>query len=434
MKIKNLISILLLLTFIPLITGGCWDRRELEDQAFVIAIGFDKGRNDQILVSFRIGIPSKSGLGQVGGGGGGGGEGSIAKQSSLLTTVEAPSVPAAIILAQGYINRELSLLHTKGIIFGESFAKEGVGQTMEVLSRYRELRRNIFAGVCKGNAYEVLETNAPDLEKSYAKWWEGIKLMSSSQSTHPGTLLHNFLTDTERFDKEATMIYFATNENAAKGDPGKLKTPSSFLKDELGVKAGEIPRKGGNPVEFMGTAVFKGYKLDHVLNLTETQSVRMLTGDFRRTYYVLPVPGQKGKYINIELKQGSAPTIKVSLKDSEPVIEETLFLEGDLLSIHSKENYATDPAKMEKLNQIIEKDLKLRMDQLLKKEQKRGTDILGYGAYAKKNFMTEPEWNRFKWPERFKTAKVNIQVNFAIRRTGMQGEQPEPIIENRWLE
>lgn len=426
MKTKKLVSILLLLTFIPLITIGCWDRRELEDQAFVIAIGFDKGRNNTFLVTFRIGIPSKSGLGQTGGGGGGG-EGSIAKQSSLLTTVEAPSVPAAIILAQGYINRELSLLHTKGIIFGESFAKDGVGQIMGMLARYRELRRNIFAGVCKGNAFEMLQSNAPDLEKSFAKWWEGVKLMSSSQSTQPGTLLHNFLSDIERFDKEATMIYFAANENAAKGAPSEIRAPASFKKGELAVKAGEIPRKGGNPVEFMGTAVFKGDKLDHVLDLTETRSVQLLSGDFRRTFYVVPVPGEKEKYISIELKQGSVPTVKVSSKGPEPVIEETLFLEGDLLSIDTREAYTTDPAKMKKLNQIIENGLKKRLVKLVKKEQKRGTDIFGYGAYAKRNFLTEPEWKQFKWPDRFKTAKVNIKVNFAVRRTGMQGEQPEPV-------
>lgn len=426
MKPKKLVSVLLLLIFFPVILTGCWDRRELEDQAFVIAIGVDKGKNKLLRVTFRIGVPSKTGLGQSGGGGGGG-EGSIAKNASLLTTVEAPSIPAAVILAQGYINRDLSLLHTKGIIFGEAFAKEGVGHTLGFLARYRELRRNIFTGVCKGHAYELLESNAPDLEKSFAKWWEGVKMMSASQSTHPGTLLHEFLSDIERVDKEATMIYFATNDQAEKGNAGKLKAPPSFLKGELGVKAGEIPRAGGNPVEFMGTAVFKGDRLDHILNLTETRSLQMLTGDFKRTFYVIPVPNKKGNYITIELKQGSPPNKKISFKGSEVSIDETLLLEGDLMSLRTDVDYASNPVKMRQLDRIMEKNIEIRLKQLVEKEQKRGIDIVGYGAQAKKYFLTDPEWKHFDWPEQFKKAKINIKVNFAIRRTGMQGEQPGPI-------
>lgn len=428
MRIKRLVSILLLVTFMPLLNAGCWDRRELEDQAFVIAIGFDKGSRDQLLITFRIGIPSKSGLGQAGGGGGGGGEGSIAKQSSLITTVEAPSIPAALILAQGYINRDLSLLHTKGIVFGESFARGGVKQILGILARYRELRRNIFACVCKGNAYDLLENNDPDLEKSYAKWWEGIQLISSSQSTHPGILFHEFLTNLERIDREATMIYLAVNKDSKTGSPDEIKVPASFHEGELGAIAGEIPRKGGNPVEFMGTAVFNSDKLDHVLNLTETRSAQMLTGNFRRTFYVIPVPGKTGRFISIELKQGSPPDVKVLHSGNKISIKETLSLEGDLISMDTNAPYATDPAAMKELNQIVIKNIENRLKNLIKKEQEKGIDVFGYGTYAKRKFLTEREWERYDWPKKFKEAKIDIEVKFSIRRTGMQGDQPGPLV------
>ncbi len=424
MKSRRLISYLILLSLMPFLLAGCWDRRELEDQAFIITIGIDKLENNQSLITFRIGIPSKSGLGQAGGGGGGGGKGSIAEQASLLTTIAAPTIPAAMLLASGYIDRELSLLHTKAVIFGEEFARDGVTNALGILTRNRELRRNIFVAVAKGNAYEFLRNNGPDLEKSYSKYWEGVKLMESAEAIHPGTLLHQFITDAARPDKQPSMIYLAINKNA-EGDPKEIELPPSFKQGKLAIKAGEIPRKGGNKAEYLGTAIFKSGKLIDFLNLTETRSLLMLQGNFKKTFYFLLDPKFEGKQISFDIKQGSPPAVKVSIKGDQISIKEELFLEGDLIGFQSQAEYASSPQALERLNQETSKELEQRLMEVIKKGQKLGLDIVGYGTYAKRNFLTNAEWENFDWIDKFKDAEINLKVNFSIRRTGMQGKQPE---------
>lgn len=427
MKRRKQTSLLLILCLLFLLLSGCWDRKELEDQAFVVTIGIDKGKQNQLLVTFRIGIPSKSGLGQTGGGGQGG-EGSIAEQASLLTTVAAPTIPAAIMLAQGYVNREINLLHTKAVIFGESFARDGVGPILSILARFRELRRNVFICVTEGSAYKLLENNEPDLEKSYAKYWEGVKLMHTSGAIHSGTLFHDFITESARADRQGTMIYLAVNEGSKKGDPGEIKVPDGFLEGQIPVKAGEIPRKGGNKVEYLGTAVFKGDKMKLILDLTETQSLLMLSGNFHRTLYTVPDPEVENKYIPLEIKQGSLPRISVSIQGDKIKIKETLSLEGDLIAIQSKINYAESHKSLEKLNQAVESNLRSRLEHLLQKLKKEGMDSVGYGSYVKRHFLTEKEWTEFNWSDKFKDAEITLDVNFSIRRTGMQGKQPGPIV------
>lgn len=428
MKRKRLISSILLFTLAPMLLTGCWDRRELEDQAFILTIGIDKTEKAELLISFRIAIPSKSGLGQSGGGGGGG-EGSIAEQSSLLTTISAPSLPAAMLLASGYINRELSLLHTKAIVFGEDAAKEGIAPILGILTRYRELRRNVFLCVSKGTAYDFLKVNAPDLEKSYAKYWEGVKLMESAEAIHPGSILQQFVSDSSRLDRNANMIYLAVNKDSSEGSAADLKSPSSFKEGHLAVKAGEIPRKGGNKAEYLGTAIFKGGKLVKVLNLSETVSLMMAKGNFKKTFYTIPDPEVKNKVMSFEIKQGSPPSIKISTKGDQISIKEKLFLEGDLIGIQGQVDYAATAQGMTKLDKITAKILEQRIRDIIKKEQKLSIDIVGYGGYAKKNFLSQGEWEKFRWHEKFKDADITLEVNYATRRTGMLGKQPGPLLE-----
>lgn len=418
--------IVLILVLSVSFTLGCWDRKELEDQAFVQAIGIDKGQDNQLLVTFRIAIPSKAGLGPTGaGGGGGGGVGSVAAKSSLLTTVAAPTIPAAITLASGYVNRELNLMHTKVFIFGEPFARQGVGPLLSILSRYRELRRNIFVCVAKGEAFKLLAENTPDLEKSFTKYWEGVKLLESRLAINPGSLFHEFAIDTEALGISGTMMYLAENERAKTAKAGDIKIPPSFMEGNLGIKAGEIPRTGGNPIEYIGTAVFKGDKFTDVLNLTETQSFLMLTGNFNRATLGVKDPLIKNRFIPFEIKQGSPPIVKVDIKGDRVKIKERLSVEGDLVAIQGPVEYATDLGKQKLLQSAVEKHLEEQACSMVKRLQKRGIDMVGYGDYAKRNFLTRAEWNKYNWPEKFKEAEIDLKFVFRIRRIGLQGRQPE---------
>lgn len=413
----------ILLVSLLLITPGCWDKRELEDQAFVETIGIDQAENQQMAVTFRISIPSKTGFGQSGGGGGGG-EGSAAAKASLLTTVIAPTIPAAMILTSAYVNRELNLMHTKVFIFGESFAKQGVERVLNLLSRYREMRRTILVCVAKGEAQKLMSANTPDLEKSYAKYWEGVRLLESKLGLHPSTMFHDFMAGLETADQAGTMIYLARNEKSQGQDPSKLDIPPSFKKGDLNIKSGEIPRISGNPIEYLGTAVFKRDKLVNTLNYTETQALLILKGIYKTGIITMQDPLDKKGYIPLEVKQGAPPRISVDTSSDTVQISETISLEGDLMAVQSTVDYATNFANLQKLESVFEQRLQENSLAMLTNLQKNGTDIIGYGEYAQKNFLTRQQWNDFDWSGRFKNAEFDLKVKFKLRRTGLLGKQP----------
>lgn len=50
---KRLVSFTLFIILFLLSLTGCWDRKEINDLAFVIATGVDKGKDDEYKVSVQ---------------------------------------------------------------------------------------------------------------------------------------------------------------------------------------------------------------------------------------------------------------------------------------------------------------------------------------------------------------------------------------------
>ena len=67
----------------------------------------------------------------------------------------------------------------------------------------------------------------------------------------------------------------------------------------------------------------------------------------------------------------------------------------------------------------VSKELKQEVEKFLKKTADLGTDIAGFGAYAKRNFRTIADFKEYNWRERYKNAKFNVSVKFSVRRTGL---------------
>lgn len=62
--VKKYISILIILSFLTLSLTGCISSQNIDDLAYVVALGIDVGETDTLKVSFQIGIPSSSSSGR----------------------------------------------------------------------------------------------------------------------------------------------------------------------------------------------------------------------------------------------------------------------------------------------------------------------------------------------------------------------------------
>lgn len=419
---QRAISAILVLVLIlsPLTTAGCWDKRELEDQAFAQVIGVDHTPRG-VLLTVMFAIPRNLAAGGGGGGGGGGGE------TFQVTSVESPSVFAALNLFNVYLDRRVNLMHAKTLVIGEEEARTGVATSLGAFMRYREVRRTVNIVVSRGRAADLIRSYKTIIEANSAKWFEEMSLLYTFTGLTPKSQYHQFLIAMESHAFNPVAVLAGVKGKDPQTDPdeerrdvlGKSRTEANFL-------AGDMPREGGQPIEFLGAAVFRGDKMVGDLTGDETRMLLMMRGEFRRAFMAFEDPLAKGKFIPIDIRQGSLPVVKVDLSGEKPRILVKLSLEGDNLGIQSGINYAESNRLRIKLNRHIEETIKERAMETVRRVQQYKSDVFGFGSKAQRYFATWDEWVKYGWADRFPEAVIEVEVAFSIRRVGMQFAQPQP--------
>lgn len=411
MRLRRKLALLLAVVMaLPL--AGCWDRAELEEQAFVLAIGVDKGKESQYAVTAAIALPAKMAGGGKGGGGGD-------EKPFVLTTVEAPTVAGAMAMINAYVDRRVSLLHTKALFMGEELARISGMYTMDEFVRFRQARRTIFYVVTKGRAADFLKEMDPKMEKDPQKFIQQMTYNYRYTGMIPASSqVQSFVTSVNSGYGDPITYYAAIKEESE----GKSGDQSATA--ESGFKSGELPRKGGPNMELVGGAAFSGEKMVGVLTGDEMRTVLMLQDKFQRGYFSVPDPKQPNLFVSLDLRRGRAADVKVDLSGPRPHITGVVTLEGEILAIQANYDY-TDPQLMQTLQGAAERHLQNQIQATVRKSQNWGADIFGFGQHVVRQFPTVQAWEAYNWPSRYKDAQVDVAVRVILRRFGVQMSPPK---------
>ncbi|HYF95995.1 MAG TPA: Ger(x)C family spore germination protein [Symbiobacteriaceae bacterium] len=418
---RTLAALLAVLTLLPL--TGCWDRTELEEAAFVLAIGVDKGKESIYTVTFAIAHPGRMAGGGKGGGGGGGGGGGEDEKPLVVTSVEAPTVAAAISMADTYLSRQVSLRHTKALFMGEELARISGMFTMDEFVRFRQARRTMFYIVTKGKASDFLSDMKPELEKDPQRFIEQMTYNVRYTGMIPSaSQIQHFVTQVNTGYTEPITYYAALKEeDEEKGAKATGLTDSGYM-------AGELPRTGGANIELLGGAAFKGEHMVGILNGEDMRMVLLLQDKFKRGLFSIADPRRPEVFVSMEIHQGRPLRIDTDLSGPRPRIHALVTLEGELLSIQSANDY-TEPELQAELERATVAAIEGRMITLVRKTQEWNTDAVGFGESVVKEFPTVAAWENYRWPDRYRDAEIKVDVRFTLRRFGKQLSPPRPRTE-----
>ncbi|MDK2805992.1 MAG: spore germination protein [Thermoanaerobacterium sp.] len=153
-KIKVYVLLLLILSLLT----GCWDKVEIEDRAFVMAIGIDTSKQAKnYIVTFQFPNVKQvsSGAGGSGGGGGGGG------QPNFSISEVGDTVFSASRHISTRLDKRLFLGHTKAVILGKDVVSDRNKflEVLDTLDRSYELSRKLRLLVADGKAQDILLKN-----------------------------------------------------------------------------------------------------------------------------------------------------------------------------------------------------------------------------------------------------------------------------------
>lgn len=417
-KYKVLVILMVLFSLLPL---GCWDYQEIDETAFVLVLGLDKGKENKLTVTAQIAVPRNLGGSALSGMGGAGGQ----TETTEVVSVEAPTFSAALNMMNAFVNRRISLKHVKSVVFSEELAREGTLTYLAVIGRFPEFRRSVFIAVARGiSARELLESNKPVFESNPAKYVELATLAARFTAFSPlQPQFHYFYNAAHSQGADPVGILVATKRQTPQGEGPPLQ---GTWRSEGDYYSGELPRTGGNTPELIGAALFKGDILVGEINGDEMTGLMILRNTFEQAFVSTPDPLEPELMTAVNVHMYTAPTIKIDVSEPIPKIYIKVMLEGDVLGIQSHSNFE-DPRFRYLLENALAQRIKLDIIKLLQKTQDLGVDSAWLGKKAKKHFLTTKQWEDYHWKEVFPQAPIEVEVIVNLRRFGLMRESaPHP--------
>lgn len=369
---------------------GCWDRRELSELAVSVAIGVDQ-KGNHILLTNQLLNP-----------------GAIAGKEGGAS----PLAPVTLFQESGgglqEASRKMTIVSTRKIyvgqiqmvIFGEEFARKGMGKVLDYLSRDHEYRKDFYVVIARGTeAQDILKVFTP-LEKTPAsKMSKSLESSSNVWGSTAAVKLDELVSAVISKGKEAVLTGIVVTGDSRIGN------------DKKNVEKILSPTK----LKYSGLAVFKKDKLVGWLNEKESKGYNYTQGKIKSTTMILACPDKKNKKIAVEVLRTKSE-MKATMKASKPVIHIKVKIEGVVTDAQCEMDF-TKPATISELERLTQSKIEASIASVVKKMQnKYKSDIFGFGEVVERKYPQYWESVKSSWDQVFSNIQVNVQVESKIQK------------------
>lgn len=384
------VAIIITAILITVSLSGCWDKVEINERAFVTAVGIDKHTDiedvedesddakdkdirDRFTVTYVYpNIEAKGKQGQ--------GEPRFLVSSTGVSPYETSRE------LRTRLNQVLFFHHMKVLVIGEETARNSdmLKEILDGIERSNQINRKVVVLIAKGKAQDILSVES-------------------------------------KFEAD-TGIYLSNISNAPEGSARfNPLTLGEVLASLHSNKNAMMPRvvAGKDDIKVAGSAVIKNYQLIGWLGEIENRSALFLKDEI--ISQTLVVTYYKDEIIVPYIITNSSTKMKSSTSDGKIVIDYMIQMEGDLsqFKLDTKET-VMDAKILTQVEKSVEDEVKKQILGTLKKLQKEfKVDVIGVGEHLSKY---KPEvWKMVKddWENIFPDIEVNVSVEAKIRRVGL---------------
>ncbi|WP_163969705.1 Ger(x)C family spore germination protein [Oceanobacillus halotolerans] len=409
-RIKN--KVILLISMLLFLTG-CWDQREVELSAYVVAIGIDKSETDEgsIRLTYLISNPEAGIQAQ----------GSASDEPPRETiTFEVDDFLTATNLANTVVAKEVTYDLLNVIIVSEELARDDrFIRWMYDATKGEDIRRNAKLLVSKENAATFIQNTQPSIETRPHQYFNLIFERGNEIGTLTVSDLLTFFRKTEA-DSSLFLSFYGSTEKPERPKQGE---------DQDRFKAGEFYYEGEtNTSQFAGSAIFKEGKMIGALTAEQTRLSYLLndTMEARDIYTTLPDPFNEDYQLGIKLNKEGKLDMQMDLKRETPTIDVTVPLKVDVLTNHSMAEYPRNPENREKLKKTFKNRFEKKFEKLITKTQDEFKgDPFAWSLHARKHFLTIPEYEKFDWMKTYPEMDISVSVDVRLGTFGRQGEVPD---------
>ena len=288
--IKIFIIILIVIFFISF--SYSYKALDIENLAFVVALGIDSSDSKEIKVTFQfVNLPSTS-------------EGTNQEAEIFQDTVDCNSIPNAINIMNSYLARKIDLSHCRNIVFSEEIAKNGISNHIYTLMNAVQVRptSNIIVTTCSANEY--IKNSKPSLETSITRYYDIFPDSGHYTGYVSNASIGNFYNALVCNSCEPYTILGGVSSAASIGSQSNVSTDSN-------IKSGTSPISGVRSTENIGMAAFKHDKLVGELDAIETVCFHILKNSINSFIISIPEPEYTNSKIDLLLTPKGDTKIKV---------------------------------------------------------------------------------------------------------------------------
>lgn len=353
--IKKILLIFLCFSVFPF--SACYDAVEIDDLAYVVAMGIDKGEKKTFRITFQYAVPLNIASGI---------EGSPGEEAPLTSlTVEADSLHTALNDANGKIAKTSALSHLNLLLLSDSAAMQDLHFLQDELLSLPDLPKTACLALCGGTASDKLAAVSSPLERNPSRYYTDF-----FQNAVSGYELSRTVSDFLRPDTDTALPYL----------------------------------KSGETFEITGMAILKEHTLYKIYPKQDILLLNLLRGNTKDLKYETA----NGVY---RLDARTKPDISVR-PESTPIVSVSLDLTGEPLS--GKDFLFRDSKKADA---DISGSLKADLLQFLYKLTKDDIDLLNLSDRMKKHFLTEKELKAYAPQKKYPASVFSMKIHFRNTKT-----------------
>ncbi|GAB3807343.1 Ger(x)C family spore germination C-terminal domain-containing protein [Virgibacillus kimchii] len=415
MKLPAVFCKKIYIVFILFFLSGCWDLTEVDELAYVTALGIEKDEENEgmVIITYVLSNPEAGNLA------GGGGEGDEPPLETISFT--ANDFITARSLANMVVSKQLTYDLLRQIIVSEDFARDSEFiRWMYDITKSIEIKRDLKLFVSKESPFTFVENNQPKMDTRPHKYYELIFKRGQDVGTTPPSKVDSFFRITEADADLFLGSYGTTKENE---DNKRLEDPDQ-------IEAGDFHYKGHtNTTQFAGAAVFKeGIMIDSI-TIEETRLSYLLSNVMEQPGEILttmPDPFDEAYQIAVMINRDGKVRLHMDLQRETPSIQGTVPIRISILTNHSMVDFENDKAKRDTLKTTIEDTLNGKFADFIKKTQEEyGAEPFGWSLTARKQFRNIPEYAAFDWMKTYPEMDINIKAEVELENFGRQTELPD---------
>ena len=399
-KIRKIFAIIIFALLLIISSTNYYGIKGIDNLAYVVAIGLDKGENENLKLSLQISVPNSGDTSS----------GSSSQSASVIVdSIDCPSISTGINLFNSYLGKEINLSHCKVLVISEELASEGVNEYLYTLANNIQFRTDSSIIISKCDASSYLEYSTPQLDKISARYYE----IAPSSSEYTGyteniTINEFFSSITDSFSEAVAILGSINTEGMQNADNASSDTDSYYT-------AGQTPISGEPGVETMGLAVFNGDKLVGELDGFESICHLIISNKLKNAQVRIPSPIPELDYIDLYIELDGNTKNSVELVNGSPYISSQIKITAKMQSMNKNIDLKDDTivSKIEaSAKSFLEKHI---IDYLYKTSKTLRSDIDSFGLYALKYFTTQAEWEEYNWLHRYQDAFFGINVDVNLR-------------------